>query len=163
MALRFGDLSLKVSDQLKVKLPKGFGASDAVGTVVELMTNNHFGDQSIYLQMLNKKGSAKVVTQNTVSNFLKYIQKDLYNVSIFIDRFLMGLFPLGVLSYCYVQKSSSRSRYFSRILSRSDISCWLLHIRYFVTAKRRQSEKKSPLFWSFVRRHDGRLGARFAA
>ena len=83
MASGFNDLSLSRSDQATVKLPKGFGASDAVGTVVELITNNRLGDSSIYLEMFNKKGSADVVTKKTVKNFLKYIKKDLYDNSIF--------------------------------------------------------------------------------
>ena len=83
MASGFNDLSLSSSDRVKVKLPKGFGASDAVGTVVELTTNNQLGNISVYLEMFNKKGSAEVVTKKTVKNFLKYIKKDLYDNSIF--------------------------------------------------------------------------------
>ena len=83
MASGFNDLSLSSSDQVKLRLPKGFGASDAVGTVVELITNNRLGGASIYLEMFNKKGSADVVTKKTVKNFLKYIKKDLYDNSIF--------------------------------------------------------------------------------
>jgi len=83
MASGFNDLSLSRSDQATVKLPKGFGASDAVGTVVELITNNRLGDTSIYLELFNKKGSADVVTKKTAKNFLKYIKKDLYDNSIF--------------------------------------------------------------------------------
>jgi len=83
MASGFNDLSLNRSDQATVKLPKGFGASDAVGTVVELITNNRLGDPSIYLEMFNKRGSADVVTKKTAKNFLKYIKKDLYDNSIF--------------------------------------------------------------------------------
>jgi len=83
MASGFNDLSLNRSDQATVKLPKGFGASDAVGTVVELITNNRLGDPSIYLEMFNKRGSADVVTKKTAKNFLKYIKKNLYDNSIF--------------------------------------------------------------------------------
>ena len=83
MASGFNDLSLSSSDRVKVKLPKGFGASDAVGTVVELTTNNQLGNISIYLEMFNKEGSAEFVTKKTVKNFLKYIKKDLYDNSIF--------------------------------------------------------------------------------
>ena len=83
MASGFSDLSLGNSDETKVKLPKGFGSSDAVGTVVELVTNNQLGDSSIYMEMFNKKGSAEVVTKKTVKNFLKYVKKDLYDNSIF--------------------------------------------------------------------------------
>ena len=83
MASGFSDLTLSSSDQITVKLPKGFGASDAVGTVVELSTNNRLGDASIYLEMYNKKNSATVVTKKTAKNFLKYIKKDLYDNSIF--------------------------------------------------------------------------------
>ena len=83
MASGFSDLSLGNSDKTKVKLPKGFGSSDAVGTVVELVTNNQLGDASIYLEMFDKKGSAEVVTKKTVKNFLKYVKKDLYDNSIF--------------------------------------------------------------------------------
>ena len=83
MASGFNDLSLSSSDQVKLRLPKGFGASDAVGTVVELITNNRLGGASIYLEMFNKKGSADVVTKKTAKNFLKYIKKDLYDNSIF--------------------------------------------------------------------------------
>ena len=79
MASGFSDLTLSSSDQTTVKLPKGFGASDAVGTVVELSTNNRLGDASIYLEMYNKKNSAEVVTKKTAKNFLKYIKKDLYD------------------------------------------------------------------------------------
>ncbi|QNI41831.1 hypothetical protein [Synechococcus sp. A15-28] len=47
MASGFSDLSLGNSDKAKVKLPKGFGSSDVVSTVVELVTNNKLGDSSI--------------------------------------------------------------------------------------------------------------------
>ena len=55
MASGFSDLSLGNSDKAKVKLPKGFGSSDVVSTVVELVTNNKLGDSSIYLEMFNKR------------------------------------------------------------------------------------------------------------
>ncbi len=83
MASAFNDLSLNRSEQAKVKPPKGFGASAAVGTVVELSTNNQLGDATIYLEMFNKKGSAGTVTKKTVKNFLKYAKKGLYDNSIF--------------------------------------------------------------------------------
>ena len=83
MASGFNDLSLSSSDQVKLRLPKGFGASDAVGTVVELITNNRLGGASIYLEMFNKKGSADVVTKKTAKNFFKYIKNDLYDNTIF--------------------------------------------------------------------------------
>ena len=83
MASGFGDLSLTSSGQTTVKMPKGFGASDAVGTVVELSTNNRLGDASIYLELYNKKNAAEVVTKTTVKNFLKYVKQDLYDNSIF--------------------------------------------------------------------------------
>ena len=69
MASGFSDLSLGNSEQTKVKLPKGFGASDAVGTVVELVTNNRLGDSSIYLEMFDKKGSAEVKTKKNGQEF----------------------------------------------------------------------------------------------
>ena len=83
MASAFDDLSLSRSEQAKVKPPKGFGASAAVGTVVELSTNNQLGDSTIYLEMFNKKGSAGTVTKKTVKNFLKYAKRGLYDNSIF--------------------------------------------------------------------------------
>ena len=83
MASGFSDLSLGNSDKAKVKLPKGFGSSDVVSTVVELVTNNKLGDSSIYLEMFNKSGSAEVLTKKTVKNFLKYVKRDLYDNSIF--------------------------------------------------------------------------------
>jgi len=83
MASAFNDLSLSRSEQAKVKPPKGLGASAAVGTVVELSTNNQLGDSTIYLEMFNKKGSAGTVTKKTVKNFLKYAKKGLYDNSIF--------------------------------------------------------------------------------
>ena len=83
MASGFSDLSLGNSEQTKVKLPKGFGASDAVGTVVELVTNNRLGDSSIYLEMFDKKGSAEVKTKKTVKNFLNYVKEEIYNDTIF--------------------------------------------------------------------------------
>ena len=83
MASGFSDLSLGNSDQTNVKLPKGFGSSDAVGTVVELVTNNQLGDSSIYVEMFNKNGSAEIVTKKTVKNFLKYVKRELYDNSIF--------------------------------------------------------------------------------
>ena len=91
MASGFNDLSLSRSEQTKVKPSKGFGASAAVGTVVELSTNNQLGDSTIYLEMFNKKGSAGTVTKKTVKNFLKYAKKGLYNNSIF-HRSVPGLF-----------------------------------------------------------------------
>lgn len=81
--MAFNDLSLKPSDQSVVKLPKGFGASNAVGAVVELTTNNQLGEGSIFLEMFNKKGSADVLTKKTVKNFLKYSKKGVYDNSIF--------------------------------------------------------------------------------
>ena len=83
MASGFNDLSMSSSDQLKVKVPKGFGAADAEGTVVELITNNRLGERSFYLEMFNKKDSAETVTKKTVKNFLKYIKNDLYDNSLF--------------------------------------------------------------------------------
>ena len=83
MASGFNDLSLSRSEQTKLKPLKGFGASAAVGTVVELSTNNQRGDSTIYLEMFNKKGSAGTVTKKTVKNFLKYAKKGLYDNSIF--------------------------------------------------------------------------------
>ena len=81
--MAFNDLSLAPSDKSVVKLPKGFGASDAVGTVVEFTTNNQLGDRSIYLEMFNKQGSADVLTKKTVKNFFKYLNKGVYDNSIF--------------------------------------------------------------------------------
>ena len=69
--MAFNDLSLAPSDQSVVKLPKGFGASDAVGAVVELTTNSQLGDRSIFLELFNKKGSADVLTKKTAKNFKK--------------------------------------------------------------------------------------------
>ena len=83
MAPGFDDIVLSASGASTVKLPKGFGASTAVGTVVELRTNNRLGESSIYLELFNKKGSADTVTKSTVKNFLKYIKRDLYDGLIF--------------------------------------------------------------------------------
>ena len=81
--MAFNDLSLAPSDKSVVKLPKGFGASDAVGAVVELTTNNQLGDRSIFLELFNKKESADVLTKKTVKNFFKYLNKGVYDNSIF--------------------------------------------------------------------------------
>ena len=83
MATGFNDIVLSASGSSKVKLPKGFGASSAVGTVVELRTNNRLGESSIYLELFNKKGSAETVTKSTVKNFLKYVKRDLSDGLIF--------------------------------------------------------------------------------
>ena len=81
--MAFNDLSLAPSDKSVVKLPKGFGASDAVGAVVELTTNNQLGDRSIFLELFSKKESADVLTKKTVKNFFKYLNKGVYDNSIF--------------------------------------------------------------------------------
>ncbi len=81
--MAFNDLSLAPSDKSVVKLPKGFGASEALGTVVQFTTNNQLGDRSIYLEMFNKRGSADVLTKKTVKNFFKYLNKGVYDNSIF--------------------------------------------------------------------------------
>ena len=45
--MSFNDLFLSSSDDAKVKLPRGFGASSSEGTVVELETNNDLGSNLI--------------------------------------------------------------------------------------------------------------------
>ena len=83
MASGFDDIALVSSGKASVKPPKGFGASDAVGSVVALQTNNPLGDQTIYFELFDKKGSAELLTKATAKNFLKYIKRDVYNGSIF--------------------------------------------------------------------------------
>ena len=83
MAADFNDLLLDRSAQTTVKLPKGFGSSDATGSVVRLATNNQLGETSLYFELYDKKGSANVVTKATADNFLKYLKKGRYDQSIF--------------------------------------------------------------------------------
>ena len=83
MASGFDDITLESSGKASVKPPKAFGASDAVGSVVALQTNNPFGDQTIYFELFDKKGSAELLTKATAKNFLKYIKKDIYEGMIF--------------------------------------------------------------------------------
>ena len=83
MALGLDDVTLQPSGKTTLKLPKKFGASDAIGSVVELQTNNPLGNQSFFLELFDKKGSAERVTKSTAKNFLKYVKDDLYDRSIF--------------------------------------------------------------------------------
>ena len=83
MTADFNDLLLDRSSRTTVKLPKGFGSSDATGSVVRLATNNQLGETSLYLELYDKKGSANVVTKTTANNFLKYLKKGRYDQSIF--------------------------------------------------------------------------------
>ena len=80
--MSFNDLFLSSSDDAKVKLPRGFGASSSEGTVVELETNNDLGSNLIYLEMYDKDSAAEILTKKTVKNFLKYVKNDLYDNSI---------------------------------------------------------------------------------
>ena len=45
--------------------------------------NNPTGDEPFYLELFNQKGSAERVTKSTSKNFLKYVDGDLYDGSIF--------------------------------------------------------------------------------
>ena len=83
MASGLDDITLQPSDKAVLKLPKQFGASDAIGAVVELRTNNTLGDQSFFLELFNKKGAAERKTKATAKNFLKYVDNGLYDQSIF--------------------------------------------------------------------------------
>lgn len=83
MTSSFDDITLKPSGKIKLKLPKKFGASDAKGTVVELQTNVSAGDNVFYLELFNKKGTAERVTKATAKNFLKFVNKKLYDGMIF--------------------------------------------------------------------------------
>ena len=80
--MSFNDLFLSSSDDAKVKLPRGFGASSSEGAVVELETNNDLGSNLIYLEMYDKDSAAEILTKKTVKNFLKYVKNDLYDNSI---------------------------------------------------------------------------------
>ena len=83
MAPSFNDITLEASGKASVKPPKAFGASDSVGSVVALETNNLFGEQTIYFELFDKKGSAELRTKSTVKNFLKYINRGVYDGMIF--------------------------------------------------------------------------------
>lgn len=83
MASGLDDVTLQPSGKETLKLPKKFGASDATGSVVELQTNNPFGNQSFFLELFDKKGVAERKTKATVKNFLKYVKNGLYDQSIF--------------------------------------------------------------------------------
>ena len=83
MASGFDDMMLESSGRASVKLPKAFGASDALGSVVALQTNNPLGEQTIYFELFDKKGSAELLTKATAKNFLEYIKKDIYEGMIF--------------------------------------------------------------------------------
>ena len=83
MASGFDDITLESSGKASVKPPKAFGASDAVGSVVALQTNNPFGDQTIYFELFDKRGSAELLTKSTAKNFLEYIKQDVYEGMIF--------------------------------------------------------------------------------
>ena len=83
MASGFSDITLKSAQKKLLSLPDLFGASDAVGSVVEVQTNNPTGATSFYLELFDKKGSAKRVTRATARNFLKYVNRRLYDGSFF--------------------------------------------------------------------------------
>ena len=83
MASGFDDMMLESSGRASVKPPKAFGASDALGSVVALQTNNPLGEQTIYFELFDKKGSAELLTKATAKNFLEYIKKDVYEGMIF--------------------------------------------------------------------------------
>ena len=83
MASSLDDVTLQPSGKETLKLPKKFGASEAKGSVVELQTNNPFGNQSFFLELFDKKGVAERNTKATVKNFLKYVKNGLYDQSIF--------------------------------------------------------------------------------
>ena len=83
MASGIEDVTLKPSGKTTVKLPKKFGASAAKGSVVELQTNNPFGEQFFFLELFNKKGAAEITTKATAKNFLKYVKDGLYDGTIF--------------------------------------------------------------------------------
>ena len=83
MAAGLDDSTLQPSGKTTLKLPKKFGASEAIGSVVELRTNNPLGGQSFFLEIFNKKGAAERKTKATAKNFLKYVDNGLYDQSIF--------------------------------------------------------------------------------
>ena len=83
MASGLDDITLQPSGKATLKLPKKFGASEATGSVVELRTNNPLGNQSFFLELFNKKGSAERKTKATAKNFLNYVDNGLYDQSIF--------------------------------------------------------------------------------
>ena len=83
MASGLDDMTLQPSGKATLKLPKKFGASEATGSVVELRTNNPLGNQSFFLELFNKKGSAERKTKATAKNFLRYVDNGLYDQSIF--------------------------------------------------------------------------------
>ena len=83
MASGFDDMMLESSGRASVKPPKAFGASDALGSVVALQTNNPLGEQTIYFELFDKKGSAELLTKATAKNFLEYIKRDVYEGMIF--------------------------------------------------------------------------------
>jgi len=83
MASNFKDISLKPSEKVTIKLPKKFGASDARGSVVELQANNVLGQKSFFLELYDKKRSAEYITKATAKNYLQYVDRGLYNGSIF--------------------------------------------------------------------------------
>ena len=83
MASGLNDITLDSSGKATLKLPKKFGASDAIGAVVEFQANNPVGSNVFYVELFNKKGSSKRVTKATAKNFLKYVDRDLYDGSIF--------------------------------------------------------------------------------
>ena len=83
MASGFDDMMLESSGRASVKPPKAFGASDALGSVVALQTNNPLGEQTIYFELFDKKGSAELLTKATAKNFLEYIKKGVYEGMIF--------------------------------------------------------------------------------
>ena len=82
MTSGFKDISLKPSGKATLKLPKKFGASEARGTIVELKTNN-VPEKIFFLELFNKKNSAKYITKATAKNYLRYVDKGLYDGSIF--------------------------------------------------------------------------------
>ena len=69
MAAGLDDITLQPSGKTILKLPKKFGASEAIGSVVELRTNNPLGDQSFFLELFNKKGAAELKTKATAKKF----------------------------------------------------------------------------------------------
>ena len=103
MASGLDDITLQPSGKATLKLPKKFGTSEATGSVVELRTNNPLGNQSFFLELFNKKGSAERKTKATAKNFLKYVDNGLYDQSIFhrsVSNFVLqgGGFAAPLLS-----------------------------------------------------------------
>ena len=92
MAKTFQAVQLNNNKSRAIKIPKGFGHEAIEGSVVELSINTPEKNSSLFIELYDKQGSAKIITKKTAKNFLKYTKKGLYDDSFFhrsVDKFVI--------------------------------------------------------------------------